>query len=514
MSVERLERQKMKMIGISDFYRGMNIFLTGATGFIGKVLLEKILRSCPDVGNIYVLIRQKRGKIPNERMERILNLQLFDRVRRDRPENLKKIVPLSGDCAELGLGLSASDRQLLEETVSIVFHAAANVKFDDPLKYIALLNVRGTRELMMIARNMKNLKVLVHVSTTFCNCDRTEVQEMIYPPHDNWRDIVSLAEHVDEHTLDILTPKFLRKLPNTYTFTKSLSEHVVKDLGENLPVVIFRPSVVISSLSEPFPGWLDSCNGPVGLMYGVGKGIIRIVYGDPNARTDYIPIDVCVQFMLIASWFKAVSGNTTEPSVYNASANKLTLPAGQVMSLGIKVAEDIPMNDILWYPNSCITTSLVWYYLNVIFFHLIPALVIDGFLKLCRRKPLMLRLHGHIHRWNMLVSFFSLNSWKFRNDKLLWLRTQVLPCDKKDFNLDNLEDINYAHFYKDAIMGGKKYILKEQTDTWPHAKKCYKRMYWLDKSVRVIVLTLFLWFEYRSAFLQYTLHGIFTSLFS
>jgi fatty acyl-CoA reductase len=66
---------------------------------------------------------------------------------------------LSGDCAELGLGLSASARQLLEETVSVVFHAAANVRFDDPLKSAVLLNTRGTREVMMIARNMKSLKV-------------------------------------------------------------------------------------------------------------------------------------------------------------------------------------------------------------------------------------------------------------------------------------------------------------------------------------------------------------------
>jgi hypothetical protein len=43
-------------------------------------------------------------------------------------------------------------------------------------------------------------------------------------------------------------------------------------------------------------------------MYGVGRGIIRTVLGDPNARTDYIPVDVCIKFMLIASWYKAVYG--------------------------------------------------------------------------------------------------------------------------------------------------------------------------------------------------------------
>jgi fatty acyl-CoA reductase len=63
----------MKEVGISEFFKGQNIFVTGATGFIGKVLLEKVLRSCPDVGNIYVLIRPKKGKTPKDRVGDIIN---------------------------------------------------------------------------------------------------------------------------------------------------------------------------------------------------------------------------------------------------------------------------------------------------------------------------------------------------------------------------------------------------------------------------------------------------------
>jgi nucleoside-diphosphate-sugar epimerase len=60
---------------------------------------------------------------------------------------------------ELGLGLSLSDRQMIEEKVSVVFHCAATVRFDDTLKNSVILNVRGTREVMLLARNMKDLKV-------------------------------------------------------------------------------------------------------------------------------------------------------------------------------------------------------------------------------------------------------------------------------------------------------------------------------------------------------------------
>jgi fatty acyl-CoA reductase len=67
----------MKKVGIIEFYRGQNIFVTGATGFIGKVLLEKVLRSCPDVDNIYVLIRPKKGKTPKDRVEDIMSSQVI-----------------------------------------------------------------------------------------------------------------------------------------------------------------------------------------------------------------------------------------------------------------------------------------------------------------------------------------------------------------------------------------------------------------------------------------------------
>ena len=52
------------MAGVIQFYEGQNIFVTGASGFLGKVLLEKLLRSYPDVGNNFVLVRPRRGRNP------------------------------------------------------------------------------------------------------------------------------------------------------------------------------------------------------------------------------------------------------------------------------------------------------------------------------------------------------------------------------------------------------------------------------------------------------------------
>lgn len=68
------------MISITDFYNERDVFITGATGFLGKVLIEKLLRSCSNVGRIFVLLREKRSKSIAERLEEIKKLAVSARV--------------------------------------------------------------------------------------------------------------------------------------------------------------------------------------------------------------------------------------------------------------------------------------------------------------------------------------------------------------------------------------------------------------------------------------------------
>ena len=46
-------------LNVKEFYKGKTILITGCTGFLAKVILEKILRSCPDVDKIYLMVRPK-----------------------------------------------------------------------------------------------------------------------------------------------------------------------------------------------------------------------------------------------------------------------------------------------------------------------------------------------------------------------------------------------------------------------------------------------------------------------
>ncbi|KAJ8947338.1 hypothetical protein NQ314_008642, partial [Rhamnusium bicolor] len=178
---------------IPDLFKDKNIFVTGGSGFIGKVLIEKLLRSCPDIANIYILLRKKKGKTLEERVKDMTNIP---------------------------------DRNTIINQVNIIFHVAASVRFDDPLKKAILYNVRGTMELIQLAKDLKNLAVFAHVSTAYCNSDKKVIEEKLYPAHLDWRQAIQLAEEIDEHDLEIFTPKFIKPLPNTYTFSKSLAEHV------------------------------------------------------------------------------------------------------------------------------------------------------------------------------------------------------------------------------------------------------------------------------------------------
>jgi hypothetical protein len=61
---------------IPGFFKGRCVFITGGTGFMGKVLVEKLLRSCPDIATIYLLMRPKRGNDVRIRQEELIRCQV------------------------------------------------------------------------------------------------------------------------------------------------------------------------------------------------------------------------------------------------------------------------------------------------------------------------------------------------------------------------------------------------------------------------------------------------------
>jgi nucleoside-diphosphate-sugar epimerase len=91
--------------------------------------------------------------------------------------------------------------------------------------------------------NSLYFQALVHVSTAYCNCDREQVGEVIYPPPYDPEKIIQCVDWMDEDLVNVITPNLIGKRPNTYTFTKALAEHMLLKESGNLPVAIVRPSI-------------------------------------------------------------------------------------------------------------------------------------------------------------------------------------------------------------------------------------------------------------------------------
>lgn len=206
-SVLSSQRTTQPYRSVADAYTNRTLFITGATGFMGKVLVEKLLRDCGDVKCIYLLIRTKKGVDAVQRREDYLRHIVFDHVRETDKAQLDKIKLIRGDILSDGLGISDEDRVLLAENVEVVFHCAANVRFDQELKQAVNFNTNGALRVLSLAEQMKRLVAFVHVSTSYCQCNEEVVEEKYYPAPHNPLGISKLTELVSSDVLGLVTPR-------------------------------------------------------------------------------------------------------------------------------------------------------------------------------------------------------------------------------------------------------------------------------------------------------------------
>lgn len=86
-------------------------------------------------------------------------MQLFKRLKHETPKFYHKVSVVNGNLEAPGLGLCPEDRQKIEDEVNIIFHSAATVRFDEKINVAVGINVLGTREMIKLAKKIKNLKV-------------------------------------------------------------------------------------------------------------------------------------------------------------------------------------------------------------------------------------------------------------------------------------------------------------------------------------------------------------------
>ena len=224
-------------MSIKDFYEGKTVFLTGGTGFLGRLLLAKILRST-NVREIIMLCRPKKGKTNDERLDNIFNGFLFANLK-DR----SKIKIVNGDMEIDGLDLSFDDRDYITDNAQIILHGAATVRFDEQLQKAIKINVRGTKNMLELAAKAQNLMSFVHISTAYSQCPRLFIKETFYAPPMDYKLALKLLDEIANEDLKCLTTKLIHPWPNTYSFTKAVTEDMIRQNVNGLPISIIRPSV-------------------------------------------------------------------------------------------------------------------------------------------------------------------------------------------------------------------------------------------------------------------------------
>lgn len=227
---------------------------------------------------------------------------MFKRIMDEKPEVLTKIHIVNGEITSENLGLSNHDMKYVIDKTQMIFHLAASLRLEATLRPNILANLTATKQVIYLAKQMNNLLLVMYVSTAFCNVDHVEIEEKVYDLPQRPMDLIRSAKEMTDEGMANLQKLFLGAHPNTYTYTKRLAEILVRDEYEssNLPLCIVRPSIVGPTLREPVVGWIDTLNGPPGIIIAATKGVLRCMLINRDAKFNMIPCDVSINaFILI-----------------------------------------------------------------------------------------------------------------------------------------------------------------------------------------------------------------------
>lgn len=335
---------------------GKHILLIGGTGFIGKVWVSMLLHDLPEIGRIYLLIRRQASRTALQRFEKIIAesptfASFHDRFG-DRLADflMERVEVLEGDISALNFGLDEKTFRRLCNNLDLVVNSAGLTDFNPDLGLAMTTNVDGVLHVTKFLKHCRRA-ALLHVSTCFVNgrTDGRVPEELLpnYTPAGNPDFDASREREFIHHSIQSINKKattrpivdqvrlkvksrqsnvvdssrLIRKernrwirdqgiefgiqrahhwgWPNIYTFTKSIGESILAT--EDLPIAIVRPSIVESSISQPFRGWNEGVNTTAPLSYLLST-YFRQLPSNKRKRLDVIPVDlVCRGLTLISA---------------------------------------------------------------------------------------------------------------------------------------------------------------------------------------------------------------------
>jgi HAD superfamily hydrolase (TIGR01490 family) len=319
------------------------VLLTGATGFLGQALLERLLSGYPTT-QVSLLIRARGSSCGSDRLAGLLRKPVFSRWReavgadavRDTVRDRVRVIDAT---------LGSSDPALPADLTTVV-HAASTVSFDPPIDDAFRTNVSGVLGLYDAVRAAGGSPHVVHVSTAYVAGARKGTVPEVSLDHDaEWsaelpaalaareqverdsrrpgalrgvlararrehgksgpQSVARAAEELRVEWVDKQLIEYGRLRaqslgwPDVYTFTKALGERVAEQrLTGALPLSVVRPAIVESALRHPYPGWIDGFKMADPLILAFGRGILPEFPGLPDGVLDVIPVDIVVNAIL------------------------------------------------------------------------------------------------------------------------------------------------------------------------------------------------------------------------
>ncbi|XP_015119766.1 putative fatty acyl-CoA reductase CG5065 [Diachasma alloeum] len=486
-------------MSVVNFYDEKSILITGATGGIGKLLIEKLLRSCPNIGNIYVLLRPKRGETATERVSNLLNTPIFHKLRGADPGILTKVVMIEGDLCQPDLGISETNREELAKNVSVVFHCAAILQFDLSLEDALSINVFGTRRLLLFCHRMSKIEAFIHVSTLYSTCNRPKIEECIpsIPALDGRLDFnKNIRDFVAALPEDVV-----KDWPNTYAFSKALAELMLNAHRGMLPIGIVRPSIVLSTLREPMPGWIDNFYGPTLSISNGALGILRTVICDGEKVGDIIPSDLVVN-LLITVGCKTKYQGTSEIKVYNCCTGRQNpMKMKQLLDDCQKYARMYPLMAAIRYPNLTHRSSYVAHWIVSKVQHRLLSYILDFVALFTSKRGRMIRIHNTLARILGSLDYFTLRQWAVDDYNVERLSSEMSDKEKDIFYFDP-KIIDWKLYAKIYSLGIRRHLFKEKMDDIEEAKARMSNLYWMEKSLQVFIsvssfISIYYWIKSR-----------------